>query len=188
MAAGDVIAVCGAPRRQGDRAPCRRPAGWGTDHLGRGPCKFHGGRLPNIMQKYARERALEEAVAFGGAIDVDPITLLSAMVHRCAAVASWLRLKIESLDESELIIDGRPSVWVRLEAEWVDRATRSAKTALDAGVAELQIRIAERTGARIAAALDDAVAPLELSTEERSAMVQRFVRALTVLEQTNDEA
>lgn len=33
---------CGAKTRAG--TPCRRPAGWGTDHVGEGRCKLHGGR------------------------------------------------------------------------------------------------------------------------------------------------
>ncbi len=53
--------------------------------------------------------------------------------------------------------------------------------ALDAGFAERQIRIAERTGALIAAALEEAVTPLGLPPAEQSATVQRFVRALTEL-------
>ncbi len=59
--------------------------------------------------------------------------------------------------------------------------------ALDAGVEERQIRIAERTGALIAAALEEAVTPLGLPPAEQSATVQRFVRALTVLERCDDE-
>ena len=37
-------ALCGAKSRQG--TPCRRPAGWGTDHPGTGRCKLHGGCSP----------------------------------------------------------------------------------------------------------------------------------------------
>lgn len=33
---------CGAKTRAG--TPCRRPAGWGTDHVGEGRCKLHGGK------------------------------------------------------------------------------------------------------------------------------------------------
>ncbi|MEF8887327.1 MAG: HGGxSTG domain-containing protein [Haloarculaceae archaeon] len=33
--------ICGATTRDGD--PCKRPAGWGTDHVGEGRCKQHGG-------------------------------------------------------------------------------------------------------------------------------------------------
>lgn len=32
---------CGAENRDGD--PCALSAGWGTDHVGEGRCKFHGG-------------------------------------------------------------------------------------------------------------------------------------------------
>jgi len=35
-------ALCGSPRK-GGKPPCRRPAGWGTAHLGTGRCKLHGG-------------------------------------------------------------------------------------------------------------------------------------------------
>ena len=34
--------ICGAKTRRSG-TPCRRPAGWGTDHPGRGRCKLHGG-------------------------------------------------------------------------------------------------------------------------------------------------
>lgn len=33
--------LCGATNRNGE--PCQLKAGWGTDHLGVGRCKFHGG-------------------------------------------------------------------------------------------------------------------------------------------------
>lgn len=33
---------CGATGKQSG-APCGRPAGWGTDHVGTGRCKLHGG-------------------------------------------------------------------------------------------------------------------------------------------------
>jgi hypothetical protein len=36
--------LCGAKTRSG--TPCERPAGWGTDHVGEGRCKLHGGCSP----------------------------------------------------------------------------------------------------------------------------------------------
>ena len=36
------LPLCGAKTCAG--TPCRRPAGWGTDHVGEGRCKLHGGR------------------------------------------------------------------------------------------------------------------------------------------------
>ena len=38
----DQSRFCGARKRQGE-GYCRRPAGWGTDHVGMGRCKLHGG-------------------------------------------------------------------------------------------------------------------------------------------------
>lgn len=37
---------CGAKTRAG--TPCKRPAGWGTNHVGTGRCKLHGGRSPGV--------------------------------------------------------------------------------------------------------------------------------------------
>ena len=38
--------LCGAKRRGTDET-CKKPAGWGTDHNGRGKCKYHGGATPS---------------------------------------------------------------------------------------------------------------------------------------------
>lgn len=60
-----MAAYCGAKTRAG--TPCRRPAGGGTDHVGTGRCKLHGGRggAPpgsNIGNKHARKHGLYETV------------------------------------------------------------------------------------------------------------------------------
>jgi len=34
---------CGADKRDGSGEQCSLPAGWGTDHVGEGRCKLHGG-------------------------------------------------------------------------------------------------------------------------------------------------
>jgi hypothetical protein len=35
--------TCGATKRDGSGDECQMPAGWGTDHVGEGRCKHHGG-------------------------------------------------------------------------------------------------------------------------------------------------
>lgn len=37
-------AICGAKTKVG--TPCEQRAGWGTDHVGEGRCKLHGGKTP----------------------------------------------------------------------------------------------------------------------------------------------
>ena len=40
------------PRYAGER--CARPAGWGTEHLGFGRCKLHGGATPYKHGRYSK--------------------------------------------------------------------------------------------------------------------------------------
>ena len=42
---------CGAKNRSGK--PCKRPAGWGTDHAGEGRCKLHGGATQVKTGRYS---------------------------------------------------------------------------------------------------------------------------------------
>ena len=46
---------CGAKKRQPDfpGQTCRRPAGWGTRHVGFGRCKLHGGATPYRHGRYS---------------------------------------------------------------------------------------------------------------------------------------
>jgi len=44
------LPICGAKNRAGD--PCHRPAGWGTDHVGYGRCKLHGGKSKGAKVKH----------------------------------------------------------------------------------------------------------------------------------------
>ncbi len=101
---GGQAGLCGGKTRAGGGHPCRRPAGWGTDHVGTGRCKLHGGsslagpaspawshgkrsmyakRLPARLQP-----DFEEAVAAG-----DPLLLVEELgVARALvveALSSW---------------------------------------------------------------------------------------------------
>lgn len=54
----DPDEYCNARKTDGD-GYCKHEAGWGTDHPGRGRCKFHGGSTPNQEKGIIAE--LEEA-------------------------------------------------------------------------------------------------------------------------------
>lgn len=71
---------------------------------------------------------------------------------------------------------------VELEAAERDRCARFAKLALDAGIAERQVRLAEQQGALVADAIDRILAALGLSEEQRAlvpVVVPRELRAVT---------
>jgi hypothetical protein len=101
-------------------------------------------------------------------------------VRRGAALAFYYRERLASVDP-----DTDPeaaSLWRRLEREALGDLARWAKNALDADVEGRQALIAERTGALIAAAFDEALEPLALGAKHRAAVVARFTDLVCDLE------
>jgi hypothetical protein len=60
-------------------------------------------------------------------------------------------------------------MWQEMYGDWVDRAAKHAKMALDAGVQERQVRLAEMTGALFAEAIRGILQGLELSPGQQAA-------------------
>lgn len=54
MTVSHPVTLCEAKNRAGN--PCRRPAGWGTDHPGFGRCKLHAGNTQTGKVAAERER------------------------------------------------------------------------------------------------------------------------------------
>src|SRR5688500_13862424 len=53
----DGKVACGARKKSGGR--CIMRAGYGTDHPGYGPCKFHLGHMKEVKQKAARDEMMD---------------------------------------------------------------------------------------------------------------------------------
>jgi hypothetical protein len=155
---------CGANTKRG--AVCRKPAGWGTPYR-HGRCKLHGGATPTHL-KAAQRREAEQAVAsLGLPREVEPHTALLEEVHRAAGHVAWLAEEVGQLEKSQVVqgitrtvqapdgtrtVEARATVnvWVRLYQEWHDRLVRVSKLAIDAGVEERQVRLAERQAQQLA--------------------------------------
>ena len=75
-----------------DGTPCERPAGWGTDHVGEGRCKLHGGNAgrPPEHGLYSETARKEIAEKIESARDqpIGDITTLVAEVRRAANTVS----------------------------------------------------------------------------------------------------
>lgn len=50
----DDMILCGAKTRAG--TPCQQKAGWGTDHVGEGRCKLHGGMSKGVKKNNNAEK------------------------------------------------------------------------------------------------------------------------------------
>jgi hypothetical protein len=140
--------LCGARKKNGQ--PCRNFAGEGTDHLGIGRCKFHLGNTPAHKAHAANVEAQQRMIQLGGPIEMRPHEALLAMLHLASGHTAWLREEIGELDD---LGSKKGEALTRLYGEERDRVARVAKAALDAGVAERQVALAERYGAAIATVL-----------------------------------
>jgi len=187
-------ARCGAKTQAG--TPCKRPAGAGTDHLGYGRCMKHGGTNP--AGRVSGARLMAEAL--GAELRVDPHEALLVAVGQASQWELVCRAKVAELTDDQLTVESRKE---RVDAEghttvetsndarlnlWLiahQRAVRDlasiAKTALDAGVEERRVRVAEQFGSQIAELMGRVFAELDLTPEQRKqapAIVGRHLRAL----------
>jgi hypothetical protein len=174
--------LCGATGRQSGK-PCRRPAGWGTDHPGVGTCKLHLGSTTTHRRRAAAvmtERrvqhelgALLEELELD-ATGIDPLFVLDEQMRRANAMVTVLGMLVGELQMSgpslgvdetgEVAVaaglfgpdhngDGRQHVLVAMYAEWVERAGRLAKLAKDAGLEERRVELTEAQGEQLSRVL-----------------------------------
>jgi hypothetical protein len=165
---------CGARTRSDGE--CRKSAGWGTPHLGRGRCSLHGGCTPDHVKHAAREEALDFARnALGAEVADDPLdALLQAVRLASGAVAYWRLQLHEEPDPPERLREG-----FRLAV--LDLA-KISKAAVDAGVAERVVKITERMAEQITLAAEEGLAALKLDVAQRTLFARVFAQALERLE------
>lgn len=96
---GHLKARCGA-RKKTAAGTCTMVAGWGTDHLGYGQCKLHGGASPNGIKHAATQAARHLAVE----LDVEPHDALLWCVRVAAGEVRFYTQKISELEEAALIV------------------------------------------------------------------------------------
>jgi len=145
---------------------------------------------------------------YGCPIDVEPHVALIEEVRRTAGHLAWLNEVVsdllhegdgysESIDDDgkrtlrprtglkQMDMAGRfekPSVWVEMYQEERRMLARVCKMALDAGVAERQVRGAEARGELLASTIKAILGDLGLSKEqqrEAPAVVRRHLTALS---------
>lgn len=166
------IAVPGAPMkctaRRSNGTTCNN---WAVKGLA--VCRNHGG-ASRTAKAAAQRRLAQHKVGqlmdrFMHAAEQDPLEALVTEVARSAVMVEALAALVSELDvdpeEGEAIYgadhlgDDRPHVLMRMLGDERDRKSRLAKMAIDAGVAERTVRVAERQAALfarvIAAVIDD---------------------------------
>lgn len=165
--------------------PCGQAAGMGTDHLGWGNCKFHGGTSKGHRIHASKLMAAEAVRTLGLDIKIDPHRALLEELWRTAGHVVWLREKIEELGGDDLLylteLGFKPRAFLDVYQRERDHLAKVAKMCLDAGVAERQVRIAEEQGALVAMAIKAILADLNLTPEQAEqapGIVRRHLSAI----------
>jgi hypothetical protein len=172
--------ICGA-HRTGKSASgegiCCQAAGWGTDHLGYGHCRYHGGLTESQEKAVQFQRVTDMMQMYGSPIHVDPHEALLAEVHRAAGHVQWLGSFIAEFENSKQLTQMTeagitPSVWIEMYHRERDRLVKASQTAISAGVAERQTRIAEEQGRMFAMVISKIFQDprLHISNEQRIMM------------------
>lgn len=178
--------ACGAKKRQqeedGTVAHCTLSAGWGTDHLGAGRCKFHGGNTKTQRAGARRVKADQEVRAMLAQLDVqpvdDPLTALSLTAGQIVAWQQATALKVNDLGGSIRYEGAAGAEQLRAEVALYERAMDRAEKVLS-GIARLDIdarlvRIEEEKARIIMEAVQAGLAAIHVS-EEDSATVKRVM-------------
>lgn len=201
--------ICGAVRRG---KTCHNTAGQGTDHYGYGTCKHHGGAMPNHKLAAAKEEAVHVAMQImGPAVEIEPMDALLLCVKIAAGEVAYATWKIEQLNPDEELISEVSetvreatgehaesfeevsktnmvtlNVWIQARQAATDRLARYSKMALDAGVAERQVLLAEAAGDSLALMIKKILDGLNLSAAQEERAPDLVRGALEELERNQD--
>lgn len=158
---------CGAKKTNG-AGTCTLNSGYGTTHPGSGRCKFHGGSTEAGKAAAAKQEGARMA-KYVDFVEIDPTTALLQELYRTAGHVQFLDRKIADweLDTDKEIPDHQQH-WMKVHMVERIHMSKVAKLALDAGVAEREIRLAEQQGMILAGAIEAILERLDLTGAQRS--------------------
>jgi hypothetical protein len=144
---------CRGRTRQGGY--CARRAGHGTDHVGVGRCRLHGGMTPNAQLSGVVELARREATIMGSPLNIDPVEGILECIRITAGEIAYCSEQIAQLqDPMETTMFGKQlDGWIIARQRAMDRMVGYSATALKANVDERRVQAAERYADSIAEAM-----------------------------------
>lgn len=161
---------------------CTKSAGWGTNHVGAGRCRLHGGNAPSTEMAGQLILARREYQVMGIPIDISPIEALLECIRIAAGEVAYASNEISRLAPDEAVIplvsvlerpmkgeygaemfevaketktDNQPQlhIWIRVRQQAMDRLVAYSATAIKAGVDIALVKIAEQTAQLVATAI-----------------------------------
>jgi hypothetical protein len=159
--------TCGAKKREG--GICVLAAGWGTNHLGIGRCKFHGGAVPNATKNAITQEA---KTFFGTPMEINALDALMWMIKITAGEIKWLSDQMATLQEKDWVEDtiaGKQfHLFARERQKRADSLARYSAQAISLGIAERAVKLAETYADLLARLIQGILGDLDLTPEQRA--------------------
>lgn len=190
--------MCLAEIKTGKKAgtQCDRPSGYGTDHPGLGRCNLHGGNLPGHIKHTANA---ELSMLVEEPVHMDPNQALLWCVSLAAQDIRWINAQIAELEQAQCVplttvsesgtgpqgeIDkvverrepARVQHMIRERFQAEERLARYSKMALDAGVAERLVTMAEQMADLIAPLLASVLAEFGIDPIAARPAIEKHMR------------
>lgn len=155
-------------------------------------CHAHGGRAPQVKaaakRRQEQQTALAAVATYGLPRQIAPDQALLEEVHRTAGHVAWLHQLIGGLDQTGLTQRAEngttsPAVWVDLYQRERAHLVKVAASAIAAGIAERQVKLAEQQGALLAGAVQRILDALELTPQQRAKVPEVVPAVLRQIEQ-----
>lgn len=187
-----TTAICGASKGPG-KGLCQRQPGWGTDHLGAGKCKLHGGSTATGRKSAAVAAGVavgnELGVIMGSPLDVEPHEALLSCVQITAGEVAYMTTKVRELQSPTVktMFGDQLDIWIKERQKATERLAKFAKLAIDAGVEERRVRLAERYGETLANLLRDVLSELKLTPAQQKQAPKIVRRHLVAIEGTAEQ-
>ena len=174
-------------KRTGNR--CGRRAGSGTDHVGVGLCKHHGGVSPGGVVQGQKLNAVKAVQEFGLPREIEPHQALIEELHRAAGWVAWLEAKVSEEGPDVLATtvfpdEGPPATVTSPFYEILTHERKQlvgvAQACIKAGVEERRVRVIEQGAQFAAQAIRAALGNLGLDLESPK-VKQAVTQALSVV-------
>jgi hypothetical protein len=172
----DVEGKCNGKLSKGKPGKCKREAGWGTQHVGHGKCKLHGGSTPNHNKSAQVAMAKQEAAKYGTPIEMGPAESLLAELARTHGWIAFFESQVGDLKVNELAwgqtrkkiggedrgstYEARPSIWYQLLRDERKHLVAVIDSCTRSGVAEHMMRLAEDQGRMVAGVIQRSFASM----------------------------
>lgn len=182
--------LCGAVKAR-SKQPCGLPAGYGTDHPGKGPCTHHFGSTRDVNRGAALDDgkdAIEVLRGMGVEMDIDPLDALVWSVREIAGRVAWHAAVIAHWDvlqpdgTARGLTENEDAFYKRYQEER-GSLVKAARMAQAAGVAERAIALSEQQMNLMGNVIDEILAGLQLTAIQRDLVpevVPAAIRAVAV--------